>query len=666
MRRALVILAAAAMALAVLPPASACHFGGVGCGDPEEQPFDPQPFGSVEDNRTSAHSDSVTGYTQEEHEQFVIETITDLPAEFGVDLDAPAFGEKIADIEIDVDTDVGPVTVTGRIEDDNDPSTGWPQGGVWRWLVTIETSDGPKTTHAFADQNAPDGHLHIEVPVSEELRAQAELFNASVRRVETRTFGTVAAGPFLTNPSDPGTYTTRVELHAWDANGDGTFATKVGFIDTVIEARVPAAVDLQPEAATVRVGNAHTLTATVLDQAGEALAGAGVAFDVAGANPTSGSGTTDANGEATFSYTGTAQGDDTVTATATKNGQSASEAASVRWSEPSSVTLSPETATRGTGEDHTLTATVRDQDGNPMGDVSVTFTRDGANPGTASAVTDLDGQATHTYTGTNDGTDTVTVTVASSTLAASATVEWYTPVVADLSLSPATATRNVGQQHTMTATVTDQKGLPMQGVTVSFAVASGPHAGVSGSAGTDADGGASFSYTGEAAGDDVIEASADGASATATVSWEARSPTTLERSVTHDNQPFAFAYQERSTGTAAARVLDQDGLPLPGIEVSFTITSGPNATGEFDRTIVTDAEGRAVLTYSGTIANGEGTDTIEARVVGTALSGTGTIRWHIHPCDDPEATHGDTFVGGSEDVHTTVNGEETWVHVCNE
>lgn len=80
-----------------------------------------------------------------------------------------------------------------------------------------------------------------------------------------------------------------------------------------------SAVTLTPADATNDVGTTHTVTANVSDKDGP-IAGASVLFTVTGANPTTGSGTTDASGNASFTYTGTVAGDDTITACYDKNG----------------------------------------------------------------------------------------------------------------------------------------------------------------------------------------------------------------------------------------------------------------------------------------------------------------------------------------------------------
>lgn len=79
-------------------------------------------------------------------------------------------------------------------------------------------------------------------------------------------------------------------------------------------------ISLTPQQATNPVGTPHTVTATVTDQAGNPRPNVLVTFQVSGANAGA-SGTcnpasceTDANGQVTFTYTGTAAGQDSITA----------------------------------------------------------------------------------------------------------------------------------------------------------------------------------------------------------------------------------------------------------------------------------------------------------------------------------------------------------------
>ena len=78
---------------------------------------------------------------------------------------------------------------------------------------------------------------------------------------------------------------------------------------------------------------------------------------------------------------------------------------------------------------------------------------------------------------------------------------------ATVGLSPTTAQNAVGTSHTVTATAQSSGGAPVPGATVNFQVNSGPNAGKTGVAVTNAAGQATFTYTGTGgAGTDKIQA----------------------------------------------------------------------------------------------------------------------------------------------------------------
>jgi hypothetical protein len=78
---------------------------------------------------------------------------------------------------------------------------------------------------------------------------------------------------------------------------------------------------------------------------------------------------------------------------------------------------------------------------------------------------------------------------------------------AQLSLAPPSQNQQVGGTATVTATLTNGCGTPLQGADVDFSVTSGPSAGQAGSGPTDANGQASFGYGSLTAGTDVVQAS---------------------------------------------------------------------------------------------------------------------------------------------------------------
>jgi hypothetical protein len=173
---------------------------------------------------------------------------------------------------------------------------------------------------------------------------------------------------------------------------------------------------LTPPTATNRAGEQHCVTATVTDAFGVPVAGVTVRFKVTGANSASGTGTTDVSGKAVFCYTGTVPGADTITAHADTDNDGTEDpgeptgAASKVYTpgDPATLVLTPATDVNTVGDEHCVTATVRDAFGNPVPGVTVRFTVMGSVNTSGSATTDTAGSATFCYDGPAlPGADTI-------------------------------------------------------------------------------------------------------------------------------------------------------------------------------------------------------------------------------------------------------------------
>jgi hypothetical protein len=149
-----------------------------------------------------------------------------------------------------------------------------------------------------------------------------------------------------------------------------------------------------------------------------------------------------------------------------------------------------------------------------------------------------------------------------------------------LTLAPASQTQAVGSPATVRATFQNSCGTGLSATRVDFAVQSGPNAGRTGSATTDRNGVASFSYSSAVTGTDTLGASVTNpagtiASNTVTVTWQ-RKPATLR--VTG-----AGTSDFHDPATVAA-VLSDDGGPLPGRAVAFTLNGAETCSGTTDAT----------------------------------------------------------------------------------
>lgn len=183
-------------------------------------------------------------------------------------------------------------------------------------------------------------------------------------------------------------------------------------------------------------------------------------------------------------------------------------------------------------------------------------------------------------------------------------------------LRPDVSTLPVGALYTATAAVTDAANEPLANVTVRFSVLSGPNAGKTGQAVTDAAGIATFTYASTATGTDTLRATITNSSGgtipsnQVTVAWVPTAQIALT--------PVTSTNAVGTPYNATAQVTDGPGHALANVTVTFQIASGPNAGRTAQGT--TDATGKILFTYTSTTA---GTDTLQASITlqgGSALT----------------------------------------------
>ena len=184
-------------------------------------------------------------------------------------------------------------------------------------------------------------------------------------------------------------------------------------------------------------------------------------------------------------------------------------------------------------------------------------------------------------------------------------------VGAGVVLSPSSATNNVGQSHTLTATVQDDNGNPIQGVTVHFQVTLGPNVGTSGDAVSDASGKAQFTYTSSTAGTDHIGASFTDAQGThtsneATKTWEA-----VSRKPTSTTYTGGSSVQYSDPVALSGTLLDTSVSPNVGIagkQLDFTLgtqaasASPTDASGNASTSLVVTQKPGSVTTVGTSFA----------------------------------------------------------------
>ena len=168
-----------------------------------------------------------------------------------------------------------------------------------------------------------------------------------------------------------------------------------------------------------------------------------IGINITGANYKQGTTTTDANGDASYSYTSTVAGQDTIVVYAdfdrsgTFSAGEPSNTVTIHWSgtgsgtPSSSLTLSPSSQTLTLGTPATWTAALSTQPGTNAG-INILYSIGGANSDGGAVTTDASGNATISHTAQNAGTDTITAyadlngdgTLNSGEPTASATVTW--------------------------------------------------------------------------------------------------------------------------------------------------------------------------------------------------------------------------------------------------
>jgi adhesin/invasin len=275
---------------------------------------------------------------------------------------------------------------------------------------------------------------------------------------------------------------------------------------------------------------------------------------------------------------------------------------------------------------------VRDQNNNPVYRAAVRWEiTDG--PGdlvSIETLTDLQGRAEAVIESDGPGQTEVRASlIADSTVFDEAVKNWVRPAARVLDLSPSDSTNTVGGSRTLTAVVVDASGQPVPNVNLTWTIASGPGSFVSRQNTTNAQGRAQAAVTSSSPGETVIGVNVTGQVSindTAEITWVGS---------TADDLVLTPATAFNRTGnnrTLTATVTDQFGNPLSGVNITWTIVSGPGTI--VTRQAATDANGRATAVITSTTV---GTTVIRATVTSiTTISDTSSITWTTQEDDDDD------------------------------
>ncbi|MGT6255810.1 inverse autotransporter adhesin YeeJ [Escherichia coli] len=265
-------------------------------------------------------------------------------------------------------------------------------------------------------------------------------------------------------------------------NGDSMQQT-VTYVPNVANAEITLAASKDPLIADNN--DLTTLTATVADTEGNAIANTEVTFTLpedVKANFTlsdGGKAITDAEGKAKVTLKGTKAGAHTVTASMTggKSEQLVVNFIADTLSAQVNLNVTEDNFIANNVGMTTLQATVTDGNGNPLANEAVTFTLPADVSASftlgqgGSAITDINGKAEVTLSGTKSGTYPVTVSVnnygVSDTKQVTLIADAGTATLASLT-SVYSFVASTTEGATMTASVTDANGNPVEGIKVNF------------------------------------------------------------------------------------------------------------------------------------------------------------------------------------------------------
>ncbi len=266
-------------------------------------------------------------------------------------------------------------------------------------------------------------------------------------------------------------------------NGDSMQHT-VTYVPNVANAEITLAASKDPVVADNN--DFTTLTATVADTEGNAIANTEVTFTLpedVRANFTlsdGGKAITDTEGKAKVTLKGTKAGAHTVTASMAggKSGQLVVNFTADTLTAQVNLNVTEDNFIANNIGMTKLQATVTDGNGNPLANEAVTFTLPADVSASftlgqgGSAITDINGKAEVTLSGTKSGTYPVTVSVnsygVSDTKQVTLIADAGTAQMAGFTASSSSFTASTTEGATLTASVTDAYGNPLEGIMVNF------------------------------------------------------------------------------------------------------------------------------------------------------------------------------------------------------
>ncbi|MHA6306824.1 Ig-like domain-containing protein [Hafnia paralvei] len=279
----------------------------------------------------------------------------------------------------------------------------------------------------------------------------------------------------------------------------------------------------------------------------------------------------------------------------------------------SALTVTSGAVANGTATNQ-ATATVVDANGNPLSGVEVTWSQDGSALLGASPKTDANGQTTVTFTDTKAQTVNITATVNNSSLSKPSTFIGDSGSVKVSALTVTSgAVANGTATNQATATVVDANGNPLSGVEVTWSQDGSALLGASPK--TDANGQTTVTFTDTKAQTVNITATVNNSSLSKPSTFVGDSGSAKVSALTVTSGAVANG---TATNQATATVVDANGNPLSGVEVTWS----QDGSAQLGTSPKTDANGQATVTFTDTKAQ---TVNITATVNNSSLSKPSTF-----------------------------------------
>lgn len=405
-------------------------------------------------------------------------------------------------------------------------------------------------------------------------------------------------------------------------NGNG-YTTTVNIAPDASNAQVT--LNIPAQQVVTNNSDSVQLTATVKDPSNHPVAGITVNFtmpqDVA-ANFTlenNGIAITQANGEAHVTLKGKKAGTHTVTATLSNNNTSDSQPVTFVADKTSALVVLQISKNEITGngvDSATLTATVKDQFDNEVNNLPVTFSTASSGltltPGESN--TNESGIAQATLAGVAFGEQTVTASLANTGASDNKTVHFIGDTTAakiiELTPDPGSIIAGTPQNSTgsvITATVVDNNGFPVKGVTVNFTSnAATAEMTNGGQAVTNEQGKATVTYTNtrssieSGARPDTVEASLENGSSTLSTSINVNA----DASTAHLTllQALLDTVSAGDTTNLYIEVKDNYGNGVPQQEVTLSVSPSEGVTPSNNAVYTTNHDGNFYASFTATKA----------------------------------------------------------------